>query len=174
MGRRNRGEVQRRKTYVTVLACITVCMPVNRIRIVIIKGNDRVEGPQTTQVLADNSSWLYILPREHSVAPSRRPNYKSGVFHILEIRLGNVNTRLPVALERHFDLVLDMLRYSSVGQWKEGNSTHSRSWLVTHNTFHVICVEAENTLDGVNSIRWSRSISSVDASVIGMPCIAWY
>lgn len=110
MGRRvAKGE---RRTYVTVLACITICMPVDRICIVIMSGSDRVERPETTQVLADNRSHLYILPRKYSIAPSRRPNYKSGVFHIPEIRLGNVNTRLPVALEQRFGLEHDILQYN--------------------------------------------------------------
>lgn len=66
--------------------------------VAIVRGRDRIEGRKTTQVLADYSSTLYICPRKHSVAPSCLPDYELGVFHILKIRLGRVDTILPGAL----------------------------------------------------------------------------
>lgn len=66
--------------------------------VVTVDGRGRIEGRKTTQVLANDSSTLYIRQRKHSVAPSRLPNHELGVFHVLKIRLGGVNTILPGTL----------------------------------------------------------------------------
>lgn len=51
------------------------------------------------------------------------------------------------------------------------SNTHSVTFLVAYKTLHIINVEAEDTLDGIDSVGRSRSISSVIAAVISLPCI---
>lgn len=95
---RGGGGEEKWETYITVLPCINFDMTRDRKDVVVTGGHSFIERHKTTQVLADDSSRLYIRPRKHSVAPLRRPNYELGVFHVLKIRLGSVNAPLPGAL----------------------------------------------------------------------------
>lgn len=60
------------------------------------------------------------------------------------------------------------------GKEGEGNSTYQISNCIAHYTFHIIRIEAENTLDSIDPVGWPRSVSSVVAAVISLPCITWY